>query len=117
MLNNWRVAAFVGAGLMIMVVVIAALGSSNESATPASSAPPDIRQQLYNAFLRQAQSDIGAADPDLFCEPDYWLVVSELVPNATASDKALIQFAMGDACAEAGYLGDSPPFSPYYDDR
>ena len=98
------------------IIAIGALSSCNEVTSPASPTP-DVRQQLYGAFLDQARSSLGGGDPDLLCEPDYWLVVSELVPSATASDKALMQFAMGDACAEAGYLGGSPPFSPYYDAR
>jgi len=113
--------------LVTVIVAIGLLGSSNEVTRPApspkdgqpssESAESDVRQQLYGAFLDQARSSLKGGDPDLLCKPDYWLVVSELVPNATASDKALMQFAMGDACAEAGYLGGSPPFSPYYDDR
>ena len=117
MLTDWRIAVLVGVGLLVAAVVaIGLLSSSNEVTQPASPAP-DVRQQLYGAFLNQARSSLTGGDPDLLCEPDYWLVVSELVPNATDGDKVLMQFAMGDACAEAGYLGDSPPFSPYYDDR
>jgi len=116
MLTDWRIAFLAGCLIIAAIAAIGALSSSNEVTQPAPSGP-SVRQRLYGGFLDQARSSLAAGDPDLLCEPDYWLVVSELVPSATASDKALIQFAMGDACAEAGHLGVSPPFSPYYDDR
>lgn len=107
-------------GIVAVVFVIAALiGStlnSGDDDTRAPSATVDARQTLYDAFLRQARSDVRALDPEIVCEPDYWLLVAEQVDGATGGDRAILQHAMADACHEAGHLPGATNYSPYHRD-
>ena len=90
-------------------------GTGDRSTRDAPAATADPRQQLYNAFLRQARSDVRTSDPEMFCAPDYWLLVADMMTTATGGDKAILQLAMGDACREGGYV--EGVYSAYYADR
>jgi len=105
-----RMAIVIAVAVILGIGVIASLsgggGSDAPSARPARplqdiTTPQDSRQIAYERFLAQARSDV-ARDPDLNCDPDYQQLVIDQVTSATGAQKVLIQFAMGDACIEAG---------------
>ncbi len=80
----------------------------------------DRRQEIYNACLKLARSDIKD-EPERKRHPGHWSAVGERVargddPNvATVGGiKVLVEVAYADACKEAGLLSEVAVFSPYY---
>jgi hypothetical protein len=86
--------------VVVLVAILAAVACSGDGAAPVGQ-QEDNRQLAYDRLLQQARSDV-ARDPDLNCDPDYQQLVIDQVTSATGAEKVLIQFAMGDACIEAG---------------
>ncbi len=83
---------------------------------------PDRRQEIYNACLELARSDIKD-EPERKCHSGHWSAVGGRVaqgddPNISPVDgiKVLVEVAYGDACKEAGLLGEVA-YSAWYPSR
>ena len=83
----------------------------------------DRRQEIYNACLELARSDIKD-EPERKCHPGHWSAVGVRAaqgddPNiaAVGGVKVLVEQAYGDACKEAGRLSEVAVYSPWYPSR
>ncbi len=80
----------------------------------------DRRQEIYNACLELARSDIKD-EPERKCNPGHWSAVGERIargddPNigSVGGIKVLVQLAYADACKEAEHLSEVAEFSKWY---
>ena len=98
-----RLAVVIAVAVILSIGVIASLipDDGGDRVRGGGAPQEDSRQLAYDRLLQQARSDV-ARDPDLNCDPDYQQLVIDRVTSATGAQKVLIQFAMGDACIEAG---------------
>jgi len=98
-----RLAIVIAVAVILSIGVIASLipDDGGDRVRGGGAPQEDSRQLAYDRLLQQARSDV-ARDPDLNCDPDYQQLVIDRVTSATGAQKVLIQFAMGDACIEAG---------------
>jgi hypothetical protein len=72
-----------------------------------------VRQSYYEHVLDIARDQLSETDPDIYCRPDYWEL---LTTDDVEPDRTIIQLALSDSCKEAGHLSSAAEFSAYYPD-
>jgi len=110
----------IAVGVIFAIAVIAALAQGGDDDSSESYTRSETRaeenQRYYNGYLGVARQQLRDTGGDIYCQPDYWELVSSQVEGAGAGQEALIQLAMADACKEAGELSEVARFSKYYAD-
>jgi hypothetical protein len=106
----WRV-VLVGGGVVAAIALLVSAFSTNGGDSSSTTNSGDVRQATYNALLEVARRPVRE-DRDLTCDPAFTELVIDQI-DAPSSQTVFVEFAISDACKEAGEY-DLAEYSPYY---